>query len=250
MAPLRRILAAITQLAMLLPFVTVSSCTDPPRETTLSVIDLYTTENWWIPALTSAMALLFLGWPVGRDAAVGDAVRAVGAGCAAGATLLCLVLLSLFEGSADPRSGFWLTIAGWVGVWIACLSTALPATRKEPGRADPVLVALVAGLPALLAVEMVSQGGEELLDTLAAVAALAVFLIPVASLAVVVSRRDSRSAAPVVSRTLVAAALGLAWLTLGGGAFEVSAAFPFVGAAGAAVAFARVVWRPRGTDQK
>ena len=243
MVALRRLLAVLTQLAMVLPFVTVTSCGNDRTVSTFRLFDMLLTENWWVPTLSSAIALLFIVWPVARDAAVGDALRAVMAGVAVGATVLSLVIFSLFAGSSDLRSGFWITMTSWIGIWLACLARALPAARREAGQADRVLLGLVAGLPVLLGVELLADGDQDPLGTLLAVPLAGAFLVPVASLAVAITRRLSLGTASTWSRVVVTAGLGLAWLGLGGAGVELSVVFPLLGVVGAAAVFARGVRR-------
>lgn len=243
MVALRRLLAVLTQLAMVLPFVTVTSCGNDRTVSTFRLFDMLLTENWWVPTLSSAIALLFIVWPVARDAAVGDALRAVMAGVAVGATVLSLVIFSLFAGSSDLRSGFWITMTSWIGIWLACLARALPAARREAGQADRVLLGLVAGLPVLLGVELLADGDQDPLGTLLAVSLAGAFLVPVASLAVAITRRISLGTASTWSRVVVTAGLGLAWLGLGGAGVELSVVFPLLGVVGAAAVFARGVRR-------
>lgn len=72
MAVFRCTLAVMTPLAMLLPFVTVTSCDDDRTVTTLRLFDMLS-EEWFLSALSSVIALVFIVLLVARDASVGDA---------------------------------------------------------------------------------------------------------------------------------------------------------------------------------
>jgi len=174
MALLRRLLVMLGQLALLLPFVTLRSCSTHER-TTLTGVELVARGGgpWFLVA--AAIAAGFLWSPVAVVRAIGEPLRALGAALAGCAVLGALLFAGMFDG-IEPRVGFALAFGSWLGVWISCLAIgfrppfgwALGLMAAVPGvigaafnltHDDPRTAAGALGVTALLVVPLVPLFG-------------------------------------------------------------------------------------------
>ncbi len=231
------------QTALFLPFATITSCGDNPVATTATFID--SADDWPLAAFSMAITLPCLLWPLARDRAVGEAVRAFVAAGVFTVTGMLFFWAALFNADASPRVGFWALTGGSLALSIRCLWVALKATRHEPGRADPVMIALILGPVGLVAAATRQPEPEPqgVVDLLAAIA-LGMLVLPVLSLGVAIGRRDSMSPRPLWSRIALLVVIGLGWLWLGQWS-QLPALLRATCWLGATTAFARAIWRPR-----
>ena len=171
---LRRLLVMLGQLALLLPFVTLRSCTTHQR-TTLTGVELITRGGGPWLLVAAAVAAGFLWRPVAVVRAIGEPLRALGAAMAGCAVLGALVFAGVFDG-IEPRVGFALAFGSWLGVWISCLAIgfrppfgwALGLMAAVPGllgaavnlaRGDPRTAAGALGVTTILVVPLVPLFG-------------------------------------------------------------------------------------------
>jgi hypothetical protein len=222
-APLRRILAALSQLALLLPFVLLKNCSTH-RVTSLTGVEVVTRGGAPWLLLTTVLAALFLWRPVSPVRAIGEPVRALGALLGA----VTVVAALLYVGGADdtsPRVGAALSFGAWAALWITALAVGF---RPPFGGALGPLVAT----PGLIgaAVGLARRDASLVLGSLITTAVVVVPLLPLFG----ALRGRARSAA-----WWIAAALAL-----GGGvvAYPEGVAFTLVGVSAALLG----AWRALG----
>lgn len=123
MALLRRLLAALSQLALLLPFVMLRDCSTH-RVTTLTGVEVIARGGAPWLLLSTALAAFFLWRPVPAVRAIGEPLRALAALLAAASVVTALLYVG---GSSDtsPRVGAALSFGAWAALWISCLAVGL-----------------------------------------------------------------------------------------------------------------------------
>ncbi len=152
LAPVRRVLAALTQLALLLPFCSFADCHGQGR-VELTGLELYGSEVslLLLPGTLVAIALLFRPMPT-RWVAPMEGLGAVGAALGLGGTFLAVLWapewapsLALQVGIPSPMAGFVVAETAWSFLWLAALGAAFMSLRgpQDPeGTADRTLVVL------------------------------------------------------------------------------------------------------------
>lgn len=135
MVHLRRVLAALTQLALVLPFVVIEDCQTHAR-TTQTGLQLAAAGGgaWFL--LPAIVAVLLVWRPVGADRLIGEGLRGFGAAVAAYSTLGAL-FTRLFD-SPEPRVGFYVIFGAWLVIWGTCIARGF---RRPFGWAYAVIAA-------------------------------------------------------------------------------------------------------------
>lgn len=231
-ADLRRVLVGLTQVGLVLPFVTVEDCATHRTETFTGAAFLAANPGPF-PLLPILLAVGLLAWPVSAKVARDDALRAA----AAGLSLVCLLLLvGVGLGNTHPELGFWVDTAAWSLAWLTFARTSFAA--PVAGTGDPSF-ALVAWGPAVLGV---AANPDNLQDAALAAVVTALVATPLTRFGLVCSRTGDTFAMRIAWGLAAAAYLGLTFVAVTG---DEPASALVAGLLGVFAAV-RVVVRPAG----
>ncbi len=168
MTHLRRLLVTLSQLALLLPFVVLRSCSGG-RSTEMTGLEVMTDGGAPWLGLTTMIAAVFLWRPTGAVRAIGEPLRALGAALAGLLVAGALAFAAMFD-ARTPRVGFWLASGSWAALWVSCLA----ASFRPPFGWGLGALAAVPGVIAMAA--GIAQRDAQ--ETAGAVVVTAVFVAP------------------------------------------------------------------------
>lgn len=218
MVLLRRVLAALTQLALVLPFVVIEDCQSHARSSQTGLQAVAENPGWFVLPLLVAGLLLWR--PIGADRPVGESLRAFGTAVAAFSTVGAL-FSRLFD-NPQPQAGFFVILGAWVVLWTSCVARGF---RPPFGWA----YAAIAATPGVIGIAVQLHDGA----TGDALGVLVTTLILVVPLLPLFGALEGRSR-PI-------AWIGLAALSFTSGILALPEGLPFTGIGIAAAIYA--VWR-------
>lgn len=218
MVLLRRVLAALTQLALVLPFVVVEDCQSHVRSSQTGLQLVMANPAWFV--IPVVVAGLLLWRPVGADRPTGESLRAFGAAVAGFSTVGAL-FSRLFD-NPQPQAGFFVILGSWVVLWGTCIARGF---RPPFGWA----YAVIAATPGVIgiAVQLTDGSVGDAVGVLVTTLILVVPLLPLFG--------------ALEGRARVIAWIGLAALSFTSGILALPEGLAFTGIGIAAAIYA--VWR-------
>jgi hypothetical protein len=226
---LRLILATLSQVALLLPFLAFEDCTTGERRVYTGV-EIAADSGGAFFALPMLVALFLLLRPVGPGPLnPGEGLR----GFFAGVSLLSVSMAGFYRmfDHPEPKAGFVMATGSWLLLWLSCLARGF---RRPIGWAHGALLLVPAGMA--IAVQLSKGNRSDAIGVAFSTALLVLPLLPVFGALVGRARRRSWLVIGAVGALAGVSAQGEGWLYLPMGVL----------AAVAAVGLAqREAWRAR-----